>query len=108
LGAPPDLPLAPSGPGFAQVLAGAPALGAEPHRPEHLVHGEKRARHARGRLEEAAAAHVEPPCVVVGELADAPFDLSLLLALRRRVVLAVRDYLGWNRRGIADVELICV
>ena len=83
-------------------------LGDEPHRPEHVVHGEKRGRHARRRLEEASAADVEPPCVVVGELADTPFDLSLLLALRRRVVLAVRDDLGWNRRGIANVELIRV
>src|SRR5205823_108950 len=65
---------------------------------EHLVHREEGGREAACAGKELAPAHAELLRSHVGEFLDAALDLLLLLRLRQRQVLAVRDHPGRDWR----------
>ncbi|TMI15398.1 MAG: hypothetical protein E6H38_07470 [Betaproteobacteria bacterium] len=76
------------------------------HLPVDLVHGEEAGGHPAGAGEELAAADVELPARLAGDLLDARLDLLLVLGLRDGHVLAVRHHLRRNRR-MEQVRLVC-
>ena len=67
------------------------------HGPEHLVHREEGRGHAGVRGEEGAAVHAVAPRLDIAHLLDEGLDPALVVGLRERVVLAVRDHLGGDR-----------